>query len=208
MRKKTAGARSRPSCSPDMADNPPISERDLHEGLALVAETLARAKVPYAVIGGLAAGFRSQPRFTKDMDFLLQVPQLQLPGVLDSLRERGFEFDTTTTIREWTQHHMTALSYHGIRVDWLKPVIPLYQHVIDRATEEVWLNHPIRVASAEGLILIKLLAFRTQDQLDIENLVAVHRPTLDIAWIHTEWQTVAGLDDRRMIWLMELVSKV
>jgi hypothetical protein len=190
-----------------MADNPPISELDLNEGLAAVAETLAQAMVPYAVIGGLAAGFRSQPRFTKDMDFLLRVTQLQLPAVLDTLHERGFEFDTIATIREWTQHHMTALSYHGIRVDWLKPVIPLYQHVIDRATEEVWLNHPIRVASAEGLILIKLLAFRTQDQLDIENLVAVHRPTLDMDWIRAEWDSVAAQDDRRMTWLLELIKK-
>ena len=65
-------------------------------------------------------------------------------------------------------------------------------------------NHPNTLTALD---LIKLLAFRTQDQLDIENLVAVHRPTLDIDWIHSEWQTVAGLDDRRMIWLMGLVSK-
>ena len=98
------------------------------------------------------------------------------------------------------------LSYHGIRIDWLKPVIPAYQHVLERATEETWLDHKIRVASAEGLILLKLLAFRTQDQLDIENLVAAHRDHLDVAWIQAEWQAIAPLDDPRMRRLLEIIG--
>ncbi|MCI0737646.1 MAG: nucleotidyltransferase [Gemmataceae bacterium] len=187
-----------------MAHDHPISEQDLRDGLAAAAETLAHRRVSYAVIGGMAAGYRSQPRFTKDIDFLLRVPQVELPALLESLQKKGFEFDELTTIREWTQEHMTTLSYHGIRVDWLKPVIPVYQHILERATDENWLNHTIRVASAEGLILLKLLAFRTQDLLDIENLVAAQRERLDLAWIRAEWQTLAPLDDPRMVRLMNL----
>ena len=93
---------------------------------------------------------------------------------------------------------MTALSYRGMRVDWLKPVLPVYQHVIDRASEQVWLNRPIRVASVESLVVIKMLADRPQDQLDIDNLVSVHADRLDLDWIRSEWQTVAPLDDPRM----------
>ena len=101
---------------------------------------------------------------------------------------------------------MTVLTYHGIRIDWLKAIIPAYQHVLDRATEENWLDHKIRVASVEGLILLKLLAFRTQDQLDIENLVAAHREHLDLDWIKAEWQTIAPLDDPRMVRFLELAG--
>ncbi len=53
---------------------------------------------------------------------------------------------------------------------------------------------------------MKLLAFRTQDQVDIENLVAAHQGTLDLDWIRAEWQTVTGLDDPRMRRLLELVG--
>ena len=172
-----------------------------------LAAALNQFQVRYALIGGVAAGYRTHPRFTRDLDFLLQVPQLVLPALLEDLKRRGFEFDTLATIREWTQHHMVVLSYHGIRIDWLKPVLPAYVHVLDRATEEPWLDQPIRIASAEGLILLKLLAFRTQDQVDIENLVAAHRDTLDLDWIRTEWQTVTSLDDPRMRRLLELVDK-
>ena len=80
----------------------------------------------------------------------------------------------------------------------------MYQHVLDRATEEIWLDHPIRVASAEGLILIKMLAYRLQDQIDIENLVAAKRGELDMEWIRSEWEAVAPLSDPRMLRLEEL----
>jgi hypothetical protein len=188
-----------------MAAKSDLSEELLQSSLTTVAEVLARHSVKYAVIGGMASAYRSQPRFTKDVDFLLNVPQLVLPPVLEELVDRGFSFDLMTTIREWTQEHMTVLSYHGIRIDWLKPVLPAYQHVLERATEENWLEHRIRVASADGLILLKLLAFRTQDQLDVENLVAANRDQLDVAWIQAEWQTMAPLDDPRMRRFLELL---
>jgi hypothetical protein len=127
--------------------------------------------------------------------------------LLTELADRGFEFDEQDTIREWTRRHMAVLTYRGIRIDWLKPILPIYQHVLDRATTETWLGHPVRVASAEGLILLKLLADRTQDQLDIENLVAAYRGRLDLDWIRSEWQTVAGLDDPRMQRLEGLLKR-
>jgi hypothetical protein len=190
-----------------MANRPPSFEHDLHDALAASVAALTRHHVRYAVVGGMAAGFRAQPRFTKDLDLLLHVPQVELPSLLESLRDSGFEFDMMATIREWTQHHMAVLHFRGIRIDWLKPVLPAYQHVLDRATEEVWLQLPIRVASAEGLILLKLLAYRLQDQVDIENLVAAHGETLDLDWIRGEWQVLAPFDDPRMVRLQELVAQ-
>lgn len=148
-----------------MPNDPPAPLDVLENGLTTVADVLLRHSIKYAVIRGMAAGFRSQPRFTKDVDFLLQVPQLQLPRVLADLAEQGFVFNELTAIRAWTQDHMTVLFYYGMRIDWLKPMLPVYQHVLDRATEVDWLSRPIRVATTEGLILLKLLADRTQDHL-------------------------------------------
>jgi hypothetical protein len=150
-------------------------------------------------------GFRSQPRFTRDIDFLVNVPQLALPLLLEELRRRGFEFDMVATIREWTNHHMATLNFHGIRLDWLKPVIPAYLDILDRATNETWLGRPVRIASPEGLILLKLVAFPTQDQLDIENIVAANSDTLDLEWIKAEWKTLGDVDDPRMGRLQDLI---
>ena len=101
-----------------MARDPTLSD-EMRTALDEATAAMDHHAVSYALIGGLAASYRSQPRFTKDIDFLLQDPQLVLPRLLEDLHRRGFEFETLATIGEWTEHHMVTLSYHGIRIDWL-----------------------------------------------------------------------------------------
>ena len=51
-----------------------------------LVEVLARAGVAYAGIGGLATGYRARPRYTKDIDLLVDVPQVALPALLEQVR--------------------------------------------------------------------------------------------------------------------------
>ena len=181
-----------------MANETPNPVAKFEKALATLGEVFQRLHVKHALIGGVAFAYRSQPRATKDLDLILSVSRRASPSPLQELQRLGFEFDLMDTLREWTRFGMVVLSYQGIRIDWLKPVIPAYAHVLERATEEFWFGQPIRVASAEGLILLKLLAFRPQDQVDIQTLIAAQRDALDVDWIKSEWQTVAILDDPRM----------
>jgi hypothetical protein len=180
--------------------------QDVQTGLRHMAEALDGAKVPYALIGGIAVGFHSRPRFTNDIDFLLNVPQIKLPGLLDDLHGRGFDFDAAKTIEEWTKHHLTVVDFHGVRIDWLKPILPLYQHVIDGAKPVLWHGSSLSIASPESLILTKLIAFRGQDQVDVEGLLAANRGRLEIAYIRSEWATIAPEDDPRMQRFLEMVK--
>jgi hypothetical protein len=176
-------------------------------GLKQMAEALSAAHIRYALIGGIAVSFRSQPRYTKDLDFLLEIPQIKLPALLAELQTRGFTFDTAKTIQEWTQHHLAVLEYHGVRIDWLKPVIPLYSHVIDKSQVESWMDASLPIASVESLILTKLIGFRSQDQVDIENLLAANPGKIDIGYIRSEWAGIAQPDDSRMKRFEELAAK-
>lgn len=189
-----------------MATEPADAADGLEATLIAAVAALDRPGVSYALIGGLATGYHSRPRYTNDVDLLLDLPQVTLPIVLDDLHRRGFEFDLREVVEEFGKHHMAVLWRRGVRLDWLKPVLPLYRHVLDRAREEPGPAGPIRVASPEGLILLKLLAFRLQDQTDIEALVAANHDLLDVAWIAAEWQTIFGLDDPRMEWLLGLTG--
>lgn len=185
-----------------------VSMEELFDVLAMVVEALEEHRVTYALIGGMATSYRSQPRFTKDVDFLLQIPQVTLPGLLDTLAAQNYRFDQLAVIREWIQHHMVVLTYRGVRIDWLKAIIPAYQHILERATDETWAGRRIRVASSEGLILMKLAAARTQDWLDIENLAAAEGARLDVDWIREEWKTMSQPDDPRMAKFLDLVARV
>ena len=54
---------------------------DLVRGVELLADTFAAKSIRYALIGGLATLMRGRPRFTQDIDILLDVPQVALPGL-------------------------------------------------------------------------------------------------------------------------------
>ncbi len=181
--------------------------KDVQTGLGQMAEALGAAKIAHALIGGIAVGFHSRPRFTNDIDFLLNVPQLKLAALLDDLRVRGFDFDMAKTIEEWTRQHLTVVDFHEVRIDWLKPVLPLYQHVIDTAKPISWNGCTLSIASPESLILTKLIAFRGQDQIDIEGLLAANRGLLDFDYIRSEWATIAPVEDRRMQRFLEMAGK-
>jgi hypothetical protein len=189
-----------------MPPDTPALPLNIHAGLREMVQAFESADIRYALIGGIAVALRSRPRFTEDVDFLLDIAALKVPRLLEDLLARGFALDLPSTIHEWTQHHMTSLSYRGSPFDWLKAVIPSYQHILDRASPVSWIDGSVRVASSEGLILMKLLAFRSQDQADIESLLAANRGELDLDWVRAEWETSAALDDPRIRRFQEMVS--
>lgn len=188
------------------AEARPLSEK-IDAALKHLLELLPRHGAKYALIGGVAVGIRTRLRYTEDIDILLTVPALRLPGLLEALQERGFELDLIGTIRELTDHHFAVLKFEGVHVDFMKPMLPAYQHVLDRATEGDWKGQPVTIALSEGLIVMKLIASRQQDQLDIINLLAGNIGRLDLEYVEREWQTIYPIDDPRWKWFQEAVSK-
>lgn len=182
---------------------------DLVRAVELLADTFAALSIRYAVIGGLATTLRGRPRFTQDVDVLLDVPQLALPKLLDELRRLGFLFDKDTVIREYIREHMTAFRFGVVRIDWIKPVLPLYARTLAEASPLAWTEgHTIRVATAEGLILTKLVSFRPQDQADIETLLIANRDELDVNLIRQEWSAVAAGEEARTAWLEDALARL
>ena len=103
---------------------------------------------------------------------------------------------------------MTAFKFGRIRIDWLKPVLPLYAHALAGAQTLKWSeNHPIRVVTPEGLILTKMVAFRPQDQVDIETLLTANRDTIDVRLIREEWAPFAELEGERTAWLEACIDR-
>jgi hypothetical protein len=182
-------------------------DKDLIRAVELLADAFAVKSIRYAVIGGLATLFRGRPRFTQDVDVLLDVAQLALPGLLDDLARLGFTFDPATVIREYVREHMTVLRFQSVRIDWLKPVLPLYARTLADALSVDWEGHSLRVATAEGVILTKMVAFRPQDQVDIETLLNANRDNIDLALIRTEWSAVATAEQARTAWLEEAIAR-
>lgn len=58
------------------------------------------------------------------------------------------------------------------------------------------------------MIVTKPVAFRPQDQADIESLLSANRDTIAVDIIRTEWAGVAGADDERSVWLEAAIARL
>jgi hypothetical protein len=161
----------------------------------------------YAVIGGLAVALRGSLRATQDVDILMHITQLRLPSLLEAMRESGCQFDVSAAICEWNECGMLAVQWpERVQVDLLKPVIPVFHRIIERASIEPFENQAVRVADAEGVLLLKLLAFRPLDQEDIRGILTKNAGGLDLDWVRREADAV-GLDQERLDEFQQLVQQ-
>jgi hypothetical protein len=185
-----------------------MAETELVEVVRRLAVIFACRQVRHALIGGLAVGLRARPRATKDAYFILQVPALAFPALLEELVGDGFEIDVMEVVRCWPVERFTAFWFGRVRIDWMQPVLPLYSKVLETAEAKPWLDTALRVATAEGLILTKMVAFRPQDQADIEALLIATRDAIEIGLIRQEWSAVAVGEEARTAWLEDAVARL
>ena len=186
-----------------------LLDLELDRAVERLAESFAARSIRHALIGGLATSLRGRQRTTRDVDFLLDVPQVELPGLLDDLIGRGFTLDPSVVIREFVRQHITAFSFGKVRIDWLKPVLPLYARALADARPMPWSEgHTLQVATAEGLILTKMVAFRPQDQMDIVTLLTANRDEIDVGLIREEWSPFAATEAERTAWLEAAIERL
>jgi hypothetical protein len=57
------------------------------------------------------------------------------------------------------------------------------------------------------LILTKMVAFRPQDQIDIETLLTANRDTIDVSLIREQWGPFAATEAERTAWLEAAIEK-
>lgn len=132
---------------------------------------LDRAGVEHALIGGLAVAVWGAPRATKDIDLLVQPPDV--PRALAALRGCGYtlealpmEFKDGTTVRRVS------------KVDPAGNLMTVDLMLLDRNLAPAWASRArlpldgdsITVISRDALIAMKALAGRPQDLADIQNL--------------------------------------
>ncbi len=151
---------------------------------------------------------RGRIRFTRDVDFSIDVTDIALPGLLDDLVGRGFALDSAVVIKQYVREHLASFPFGAVRIDWLKPILPLYARALADAETLEWSEgHPIRVVTAEGLILTKMVAFRPQDQADIDTLLTANRDAIDVDLIREEWSPFAATEADRTAWLDAAIDR-
>ena len=115
------------SSSNDNSIEPTPLIDQLTEAVAGLAGLFQQQRIAYALIGGLGVAVRGNRRLTQDADFLLHVPAIQLPRLLEAMVESGCTLDVMQGIRDWTDGGMLVVTGPGgVHVDCLKAVIPVF----------------------------------------------------------------------------------
>ena len=153
----------------------------LHQTLADVAQFLQREGIRYALIGGIAASVRGQPRATADVDLVIAADVDRALMLLRALPDSSF-LPLFAGVEEVVERAFILPMRHlttGIKVDLAIGLSGFEQQAIARAEPIDVSGHTISVATAEDLILLKLLAGRPQDEQDIRGILMAQHDAID-----------------------------
>jgi hypothetical protein len=167
----------------------PVIEANLIESFLLLNRFFQKYKLRYCLIGGMAAGYWGEPRFTKDMDFTVVSPKQE--DLKELLKKEKFQFEEKGTGQLQVVRH-GKLSFIA---DLIFSETDYQDWVIQRAVSVQMFGVTVPICSAEDLIILKLIANRRQDLLDIENVLKNQSGRLDKTYLG-EWMTTWELTDR------------
>ncbi|MBP86191.1 MAG: hypothetical protein CMJ64_05665 [Planctomycetaceae bacterium] len=141
---------------------------DVMEGLGLT----------YAVIGGIAVRAYGIPRPTFDLDFTLAIPRDRLPELFGAVEKRGYSVpDSYQT--GWVDPVAKMplvkvrcyLQGQGVDVDMFLAETPFQQEVLKRRQLVETPDGNAWLATPEDVVLLKLLANRPRDILDVNDIL-------------------------------------
>jgi hypothetical protein len=126
----------------------PAFERAVRE----VSRMLREAGIRHALVGALGANaYRTRPRTTEDIDFLVGDEAFEKHAA-------GF-----VTMR------IPVVEFDGIDVDQVPLTDDL--RVVEEGLDHAPVSEGVPIASVETIVLMKLLAGRTQDLADVEAII-------------------------------------
>jgi hypothetical protein len=153
------------------------------ELLERLARTLDEARLPYMIIGGQAVLLYGEPRLTRDIDITLGVDVDRQADVAAAAGKLGLTL--LVTPESFTKQTMVLPCSDpatGIRVDFIFSFTPYERQAIARAVSVSIGHTQVRFATAEDLIVHKMLAGRPRDHEDVTGIL-LKNSALDSSYI-------------------------
>ena len=146
---------------------------NVFEEFKRLIQELEKQKVRYALVGGVALAFYTNPRFTQDIDLLVEsVDFVKIKGILEN--EGYFESASPWTFSnvaiELHRFLKGAASEDERMIDILIAKDDEVKRIIQDALEADSEEGRVMVANKKDLIWLKRTRYSKQDQADIEKL--------------------------------------
>jgi len=181
--------------------HPPLGE--VSAAAAALGEVLERAGIRYFVGGSVASSMHGVPRYTSDLDLVVDLSEAQLPALLAAA---GPDFDIDEeSLREearrrgsWNIFHVPSM----LKIDlfFLKGDPFSASQLARRVALEIVPGRKVYFASAEDVVLRKLLWHREGNESsgqqipDVVAVLKVKRGELDVGYLD-QWAARLGVAD-------------
>lgn len=132
---------------------------------------LNQNEVRYCIVGSFALAFHAEPRYTKDLDILVDSSLDNGHRIIRALESFGFGGVGLTPEDFTSEGTIVQLGYEPVRIDLITSLQGLPFDVIWReCVQGIYGNTPTRFISLSHLIEAKKNAGRPQDLVDVETL--------------------------------------
>ena len=140
-------------------------------------ELFNKHDVRYCVVGAYALALYAKPRYTKDLDILVDSTKENAGRILAALDDFGFGSLALTEGDFCEPGIIIQLGYEPLRIDLITSIEGLpFEHIWQRRTTAPYGEQRVFFIGLEDLIAAKKIANRKQDQADVELLeVALER---------------------------------
>jgi len=154
----------------------------------------------YLLYGGMAAGLWGEPRYTEDVDLVLFVQERSVHRFLRAAAKFGFAVDEDLAIQQIQISGWARLPLKTAGSPWHLDLTlgdsPFDKSALQRRKQVEIFERKVWVASAEDLIIYKLVSSRDRDLLDVRAITA-RQKNLDAAYLKkwAAWWQKEGVKD-------------
>lgn len=148
---------------------------------------LEEQRIPFVVVGGIAAGLQGEPRYTKDADFMVLLKSGNIHRFSSAAKGAGFDIEPELADSQWHFRGYVRLWLgepgRQTAVDLMHCNNDFLREVAFRAQQTRFCGLEVPVATPEDMVLFKVAAWREKDVPDARAIVTRHRDHLDEAYL-------------------------
>lgn len=172
----------------------------LESTLSALAAILDQNEIPYMVIGGMANACWGEPRATIDIDVTVWVTEAARNDVI-TLLQKHFR-SRTAEAEQFVQKTrvLPLMSDSGVPIDIIFGLLPYEEEAINRAVIREIAGTPVRVCTAEDMILHKIISTREQDLKDARRIIQHQNGRLDLDYLEPRIRDISDGIERPEIW--------
>ncbi len=144
---------------------------------------LSNANYNYMIIGGVAQGVLGEPRLTQDVDIILFLSEKEVDPFLRSAEKFGFALSHDQSIQSAKDNLSFRMSFNGLPVDCLIACTAFESEALARSFSVSLGGVAVKFPSVEDYILLKLIAGRPKDYLDVSSVAERQKGHIDLGYI-------------------------